>query len=68
MKKIFRESGFPIFGGKVYVASLKLDCWPPFCNCQTDFQIFCCVLVLLDFLISGVNLNAKFNRKRTFLS
>ena len=31
-KKILRESGFSIFGGKFYVASLKLVFWPPFCN------------------------------------
>ena len=38
MKKIHRESGFSIFGGKFYVTSLNLGLGPPFCNCL--YQIF----------------------------
>ena len=47
MEKFFRESGFPIFGRKFYVARQKLAFWPLFCNCISDFQ--CCILVLLDY-------------------
>ena len=68
MEKFLRESGFPIFGGKFYVASLNLDFWPPFCYCKSDFRIFCFSLVLLDYFISGVNLSSKFIRESTFLS
>ena len=68
MEKFLKESGFPIFGRKFYVASLKLDFWAPFSYCKSDVQIFCFVLVLLDYFISGVNLNPKFIRESTFLS
>ena len=39
-EKFLRESGFPIFGRKFYVARWKLVFWPPFCTCISDFRFF----------------------------
>ena len=66
MEKFLRESGFPIFGGNFYVASLNLDFWPPFCYCKSDFRIFCFSLALLDYFISDVNLSAKIHSGKYF--
>ena len=68
MEKFLWESGFPIFGGKFYVASLKLVFWPPFCNGKSDFRFFCCVVVLLDYFISGAYFSEKFIWESTLLS
>ena len=59
MEKFFRESGFPIFGGKFYIASLNLGLSPPFCNRISDFRFFKFVLVLLDYFISGSHFSAN---------
>ena len=40
--------------------------WPQFCNCLFDFRVSCCVLVLLDYFISGAHLSAKIIRRRYF--
>ena len=60
-EKFLRESGFPIFGQKFYVARSKLVFWPPFCNFISDFRFFGCILVLLDYFISGPHfINTKY--------
>ena len=69
IEKFLRESCFPIFGGKFYVAILKLAFWPPFCNCISDFRFcFTVFLVLLDYFLSGGHFSAKFVRESAFLS
>ena len=65
-EKFLRESGFPIFGRKVYVATWKLFFWPPFCNCISKFPCFCCISVLLDYYISGQHFTVKFIRGKYF--
>ena len=55
MSQILRKNFF----GKVVFPFLVGNFWPPFCYCNSVFQIFCFALVLLDHFISGVNLSAK---------
>ena len=66
MEKFLRESGFPIFGGKFYVARWKLVFWPPFCNFISDFRFFCCVLVFLGILYQWPAFQLKIHSGKYF--
>ena len=69
-EKFLRESGFPHFScfwSEILCCEI-LFFWPPFCNCISDFRLFCCILVLLDYFISAPHFTAKFIRESIFLS
>ena len=70
MEKISSKSGFPIFGGKFYVVSLKLVLWPPYCNRISDFRVLflLCFVLFFDNVIGDVHFSAKFVRESTFLN
>ena len=67
MEKFLWERGFPIFGGNFYVASLKLDFWPPFCYCKSDFEFLLC-FSSFGLYYQWCELERKIIRENTFLS
>ena len=60
MEKFLRESGFPIFGGKFYAASLNLVFGRHFETVSIfGFVALFSNKVLLGYFISGVHFSAK---------
>ena len=66
MEKSFLESGFPIFGGKFYVASLNLGFWPPFCTCIFDFRLFLLNFSSFELLYQSCAFQCKIHSKNYF--
>ena len=64
-KNSFGEVVFPFLVRNFMSWDRNLFFWPPFCNCISDFRFFCCILVLLDYFISGPYFIAKSIREST---